>query len=154
MSTTLQSVGSRVLVIDNYDSFVYILVQYLGELGIEPIVFRNDKVTIDQIEDINPDSFLISPGPGTPADAGLCLDLIANFKSKKPIFGVCLGLQCIGQAFGGEIIRAPNVMHGKTSSISQSTTLQSTTPYQKPDMVWAIPRSLAATRGVSVDFFS
>ena len=121
MSTTLQSVGSRVLVIDNYDSFVYILVQYLGELGIEPIVFRNDKVTIGQIEDINPDSFLISPGPGTPADAGLCLDLIDNFKSKKPIFGVCLGLQCIGQAFGGEIIRAPNVMHGKTSSISHSS---------------------------------
>jgi len=120
MSTTLQNVGSRVLVIDNYDSFAYILVQYLGELGIEPLVFRNDKVTIKQIEDINPDSFLISPGPGTPADAGLSLDLIDRFKSEKPIFGVCLGLQCIGQAFGGEIVRAPNVMHGKTSSISHS----------------------------------
>jgi len=120
MSTTLQNVGSRVLVIDNYDSFAYILVQYLGELGIEPLVFRNDKVTINQIEDINPDSFLISPGPGTPTDAGLSLDLIDRFKSEKPIFGVCLGLQCIGQAFGGEIVRAPNVMHGKTSSISHS----------------------------------
>ena len=120
MSTTLQNVGSRVLVIDNYDSFAYILVQYLGELGIEPLVFRNDKVTIKQIEDINPDSFLISPGPGTPTDAGLSLDLIDRFKSEKPIFGVCLGLQCIGQAFGGEIVRAPNVMHGKTSSISHS----------------------------------
>ena len=120
MSTTLQSVGSRVLVIDNYDSFAYILVQYLGELGIEPIVFRNDKVTIEEIEEINPDSFLISPGPGTPADAGLSLNLIERFKSEKPIFGVCLGLQCIGQAFGGEIVRAPKVMHGKTSSISHS----------------------------------
>jgi anthranilate synthase/aminodeoxychorismate synthase-like glutamine amidotransferase len=113
-------VGSRVLVIDNYDSFAYILVQYLGELGIEPIVFRNDKVTIEEIEEINPDSFLISPGPGTPADAGLSLNLIERFKSEKPIFGVCLGLQCIGQAFGGEIVRAPKVMHGKTSSISHS----------------------------------
>ncbi|HJM99064.1 MAG TPA: aminodeoxychorismate/anthranilate synthase component II [Acidimicrobiales bacterium] len=112
--------GSRVLVIDNYDSFAYILVQYLGELGIEPIVFRNDKVTIEEIEEINPDSFLISPGPGTPADAGLSLNLIERFKSEKPIFGVCLGLQCIGQAFGGEIVRAPKVMHGKTSSISHS----------------------------------
>ena len=120
MPTTLQNVGSRVLVIDNYDSFAYILVQYLGELGIEPIVFRNDKVTIEQLEEINPDSFLISPGPGTPADAGLSLDLIHRFKSEKPIFGVCLGLQCIGQAFGGEIVRAPKVMHGKTSSISHS----------------------------------
>ena len=120
MSTTLQNVGSRVLVIDNYDSFAYILVQYLGELGIEPIVFRNDKVTIEEIEEINPDSFLISPGPGTPADAGLSLNLIERFKSEKPIFGVCLGLQCIGQAFGGEIVRAPKVMHGKTSSISHS----------------------------------
>ncbi len=120
MPTTLQNVGSRVLVIDNYDSFAYILVQYLGELGIEPIVFRNDKVTIEEIEEINPDSFLISPGPGTPADAGLSLNLIERFKSEKPIFGVCLGLQCIGQAFGGEIVRAPKVMHGKTSSISHS----------------------------------
>ena len=120
MPTTLQNVGSCVLVIDNYDSFAYILVQYLGELGIEPIVFRNDKVTIEEIEEINPDSFLISPGPGTPADAGLSLNLIERFKSEKPIFGVCLGLQCIGQAFGGEIVRAPKVMHGKTSSISHS----------------------------------
>ena len=120
MPTTLQNVGSRVLVIDNYDSFAYILVQYLGELGIEPIVFRNDKVTIEEIEEINPDSYLISPGPGTPADAGLSLNLIERFKSEKPIFGVCLGLQCIGQAFGGEIVRAPKVMHGKTSSISHS----------------------------------
>jgi len=120
MPTTLQNVGSRVIVIDNYDSFAYILVQYLGELGIEPIVFRNDKVTIEEIEEISPDSFLISPGPGTPADAGLSLNLIERFKSEKPIFGVCLGLQCIGQAFGGEIVRAPKVMHGKTSSISHS----------------------------------
>jgi len=113
-------VGSRVLVIDNYDSFVYILVQYLGELGIEPIVFRNDKATIDEIMDIDPDWFLISPGPGTPNDAGLSLEVIDQFKTTKPIFGVCLGMQCIGDSFGGEIIRAPEVMHGKISHISHN----------------------------------
>ena len=112
--------GSRVLVIDNYDSFVYILVQYLGELGIEPIVFRNDKATIDEIMDIDPDWFLISPGPGTPNDAGLSLEVIDHFKTTKPIFGVCLGMQCIGDSFGGEIIRAPEVMHGKISHISHT----------------------------------
>ena len=112
--------GSRVLVIDNYDSFVYILVQYLGELGIEPIVFRNDKATIDEIMDIDPDCFLISPGPGTPNDAGLSLEVIDQFKATKPIFGVCLGMQCIGDSFGGEIIRAPEVMHGKISHISHT----------------------------------
>tara|TARA_B100000029_G_scaffold159460_1_gene155115 strand:+ start:1383 stop:2000 length:618 start_codon:yes stop_codon:yes gene_type:complete len=119
-STTLPFVGSRVLVIDNYDSFVYILVQYLGELGLDPLVFRNDRIGIDQVADLDPDWFLISPGPGNPNDAGLSLDLIERFKDEKPIFGVCLGLQCIGQAFGGEIIRAPNVMHGKTSFITHS----------------------------------
>ena len=112
--------GSRVLVIDNYDSFVYILVQYLGELGIEPVVFRNDKIDIDQVNDINPDWILISPGPGTPNDAGLSLALIEQFKGQIPIFGVCLGLQCIGQSFGGGIIRSPHVMHGKTSYISHN----------------------------------
>ncbi len=120
MSTTLPFVGSRVLVIDNYDSFVYILVQYLGELGLDPLVFRNDRIGIDQVADLDPDWFLISPGPGTPNDAGLSLDLIERFKDEKPIFGVCLGLQCIGQAFDGEVIRAPNVMHGKTSFITHN----------------------------------
>ena len=109
--------ASRVLIIDNYDSFVYILAQYLGELGLNPIVFRNDKLTTDGVSDLDPDSILISPGPGTPDDSGISMELIEEFKEKIPIFGVCLGLQCIGEFFGGNVIRAPAVMHGKTSLI-------------------------------------
>lgn len=108
---------SRVLIIDNYDSFVYILAQYLGELGHNPIVFRNDKLTTDGVSDLDPDTILISPGPGTPDDSGISMELIEEFKEKIPIFGVCLGLQCIGEFFGGNVIRAPAVMHGKTSLI-------------------------------------
>ena len=108
---------SRVLIIDNYDSFVYILAQYLGELGLNPIVFRNDKLTTDGVSDLDPDTILISPGPGTPDDSGISMELIEEFKEKIPIFGVCLGLQCIGEFFGGNVIRAPAVMHGKTSLI-------------------------------------
>ncbi len=108
---------SRVLIIDNYDSFVYILAQYLGELGLDPIVFRNDKLTTDGVSDLDPDAILISPGPGTPDDSGISMELIEEFKEKIPIFGVCLGLQCIGEFFGGNVIRAPAVMHGKTSLI-------------------------------------
>ena len=108
---------SRVLIIDNYDSFVYILAQYLGELGLNPIVLRNDKLTTDGVSDLNPDTILISPGPGTPDDSGISMELIEEFKEKIPIFGVCLGLQCIGEFFGGNVIRAPAVMHGKTSLI-------------------------------------
>ena len=108
---------SRVLIIDNYDSFVYILAQYLGELGLNPIVFRNDKLTTDGVSDLDPDTILISPGPGTPDDSGISMKLIEEFKEKIPIFGVCLGLQCIGEFFGGDVIRAPAVMHGKTSLI-------------------------------------
>ena len=108
---------SRVLIIDNYDSFVYILAQYLGELGLNPIVFRNDKLTTDGVSDLDPDTILISPGPGTPDDSGISMKLIEEFKEKIPIFGVCLGLQCIGEFFGGNVIRAPAVMHGKTSLI-------------------------------------
>ena len=108
---------SRVLIIDNYDSFVYILAQYLGELGHNPIVLRNDKLTTDGVSDLDPDSILISPGPGTPDDSGISMELIEEFKEKIPIFGVCLGLQCIGEFFGGNVIRAPAVMHGKTSLI-------------------------------------
>ena len=108
---------SRVLIIDNYDSFVYILAQYLGELGLNPIVLRNDKLTTDGVSDLDPDSILISPGPGTPDDSGISMELIEEFKEKIPIFGVCLGLQCIGEFFGGNVIRAPAVMHGKTSLI-------------------------------------
>ena len=112
---------SRVLIIDNYDSFVYILAQYLGELGLNPIVFRNDKLTTDGVSDLDPDSILISPGPGTPDDSGISMELIEEFKEKIPIFGVCLGLQCIGEFFGGNVIRAPAVMHGKTSLIKHDS---------------------------------
>ena len=112
--------SSRVLVVDNYDSFVYILVQYLGELGLEPIVFRNDKLSLHDVADLNVDAILISPGPGTPLDSGISMELIREYKELKPIFGVCLGLQCIGEFFGGNVVRAPEVMHGKTSAISHA----------------------------------
>ena len=108
---------ARVLVIDNYDSFVYNLVQYLGELGAEPLVHRCDALTLDEIDALDPDGILISPGPGRPDDAGLSNALISRFAGKRPVFGVCLGLQCIGQVFGGNVVRAPHVMHGKTSLI-------------------------------------
>lgn len=107
----------RIIVVDNYDSFVYILVQYLGELGAEPLVYRHDAVTADEVRALEPDGVLISPGPGTPDDAGVSNDLLATLSGSVPIFGVCLGMQCIGQAFGGNVIRAPEVMHGKTSVI-------------------------------------
>ncbi|MEP7270978.1 MAG: aminodeoxychorismate/anthranilate synthase component II [Acidobacteriota bacterium] len=106
-----------ILVIDNYDSFTYNLVQYLGELGAEPMVVRNDCVTIDQIERLDPQRIVISPGPCTPSDAGISLDVIRHFTGKVPVLGVCLGHQAIGQAFGGDVVRAPYLMHGKTSQI-------------------------------------
>jgi anthranilate synthase/aminodeoxychorismate synthase-like glutamine amidotransferase len=109
--------GSRVLVIDNYDSFVYNLVQYLGELGASPLVHRHDAVTIEQIGEIAPDAILISPGPGRPEDAGVSNDVIRELAGRVPILGVCLGHQCIGQVFGGEVVRANAVMHGKTSLV-------------------------------------
>ena len=112
--------SNRVLVIDNYDSFVYILVQYLGELGLEPVVFRNDKLSLQDISGLDADAILISPGPGTPSDSGVSMELIREYKDLKPIFGVCLGLQCIGEFFGGNVVRAPKVMHGKTSAISHT----------------------------------
>ena len=108
---------TRVLVIDNYDSFVYNLVQYLGELGVEPLVHRHDELTLDEIAALDPDAVLISPGPGRPEDAGLSNDVIRRFAGVRPILGVCLGHQCIGQVYGGEVVRAPAVMHGKTSLI-------------------------------------
>jgi anthranilate synthase/aminodeoxychorismate synthase-like glutamine amidotransferase len=110
-----------VLVIDNYDSFTYNLVQYLGELGAEVKVRRNDETTIDQIESLAPARILISPGPGRPEDAGLTVDVIRHFGGTLPVMGVCLGHQAIGMAFGGEIVRAPVPMHGKTSTIEHDS---------------------------------
>ncbi len=105
------------LMLDNYDSFTYNLVQYFGELGADVHVHRNDKITIDEIEALNPEKIVISPGPCTPNEAGISLDVIKHFAGKKPILGVCLGHQSIGQAFGGKIVHASKIMHGKTSPI-------------------------------------
>jgi anthranilate synthase component 2/para-aminobenzoate synthetase component 2 len=106
------------LVIDNYDSFTYNLVQYLGELGETVEVRRNNRVTLDEIDNtLRPERIVISPGPGTPNDAGITLDVIARFSGKIPLLGVCLGHQAIGQAFGGRVIRAPELMHGKASEV-------------------------------------
>ena len=109
--------GARVLVIDNYDSFVYNLVQYLGELGADPQVHRHDAVTVDEVEALEPDAVLISPGPGRPEDAGVSTAVIRWAAGRVPVLGVCLGHQAIGAAWGGEVVRAPEVMHGKTSRI-------------------------------------
>jgi anthranilate synthase/aminodeoxychorismate synthase-like glutamine amidotransferase len=106
-----------ILVIDNYDSFTYNLVQYLGELKATPLVYRNDKITADEIAKLSPERILISPGPGDPLDAGVSIEVVKKFAGKVPILGVCLGHQVIGQAFGGEIVRAKRIMHGKTSQI-------------------------------------
>lgn len=105
------------LMIDNYDSFTYNLVQYFGELGEDVRVFRNDKITIGEIESMEPERIVISPGPCTPREAGISIEVIRHFAGKMPILGVCLGHQSIGAAFGGEIVRAPRLMHGKTSMI-------------------------------------
>ncbi|MBU0579733.1 MAG: aminodeoxychorismate/anthranilate synthase component II [Candidatus Margulisbacteria bacterium] len=107
-----------ILVIDNYDSFTYNLVQYLGELGAKLEVYRNDKITVKEIEKLNPSHILISPGPGIPSKAGITEELIKYFAGKKPILGVCLGHQAIGEVFGGKVVRAKNLMHGKTSEIT------------------------------------
>lgn len=105
------------LVIDNYDSFTYNLVQYLGELGERIEVRRNDEVTVEQIEAMKPDRLLISPGPGTPTDAGIAMNVIETFAGKLPILGVCLGHQAIGQVFGGRVVRASQLFHGKSSQV-------------------------------------
>lgn len=110
---------SRILVLDSYDSFVYNLVQYLGELGAEPLVYRNDEVTVEEVLDMDPDGLLLSPGPGRPEDAGIICSVIEPFATKGiPVFGVCLGHQAIGHVFGATVGRAPQMMHGKTSSVS------------------------------------
>jgi anthranilate synthase component 2 len=108
------------LMIDNYDSFTYNLVQYLGELGEDVQVFRNNRISIQEIEDLTPERIVISPGPCTPDEAGISINVIKHFKGKLPILGVCLGHQSIGQAFGGTVVHAKNVMHGKTSEIAHN----------------------------------
>jgi len=110
-------VAPTILVIDNYDSFVYNLVQYVGETGAQPVVRRHDQLELADIDRIAPDGILISPGPGTPDDAGLSNQVIEQYGPAIPTFGVCLGLQCIAQVFGGEVVRAPQIVHGKTSLI-------------------------------------
>jgi len=106
-----------ILVLDNYDSFTYNLVQYFGELGAELVVRRNDRTTIGEVEELRPEKICISPGPGTPDEAGISNDLIRHFGPRIPVLGVCLGHQCIGQVYGGEVVRADRIMHGKTSPI-------------------------------------
>jgi len=124
------------LVIDNYDSFTYNLFQYLGELGAEMEVYRNNKITVDEIREKNPNGIVISPGPGRPEDGGISLDTIAEFSGKVPILGVCLGHQCIGQAFGGKVVGAGRIMHGKTSMIS----------HNGEDVFEGLPNPFQATR--------
>jgi para-aminobenzoate synthetase component 2 len=106
-----------VFVLDNYDSFTYNLVQYMGELGAEMVIRRNDEVTVDEVEALKPERLVLSPGPCTPEDAGILIPLIQRFAGKVPILGVCLGHQAIGAAFGGDVVRAPQLMHGKTSAV-------------------------------------
>lgn len=110
----------KILVIDNYDSFTYNLVQYLGELGGDTSVYRNDRITLDEIAAIRPDKIVLSPGPCTPEEAGICVPLIKRFAGEIPILGVCLGHQSIGAAFGGDVVRNDRIMHGKTSPIKHT----------------------------------
>jgi para-aminobenzoate synthetase component 2 len=126
---------AKILVVDNYDSFVYNLVQYLGQLGAEPVVVRHDAIDVDGVATLNPDGILISPGPGRPSEAGISLALVERFAGGIPIFGVCLGHQVIGAAFGGQVVRAP-VMHGKTSEID----------HDGRGVFEALPQPLVATR--------
>ena len=107
-----------ILIIDNYDSFTYNLVQYIGSINKNLVVFRNDKITLDEISDMNPEKIVISPGPGTPENAGISIDIIKNFKKSKPILGICLGHQAIVVSLGGIVDRADEIVHGKTSEIS------------------------------------
>lgn len=137
LTTTLdRGMAARILVVDNYDSFVYNLVQYLGELGAEPVVYRHDALSLQDAVALDPDGVLVSPGPGRPEDAGLSNDVITAFAGKRPVLGVCLGLQCIGQVFGGQVVRAPRVMHGKTSLIH----------HDAAGLFAGLPQPLEATR--------
>ena len=110
--------SASILVVDNYDSFTYNLVQYLGEAGAQPVVWRADKFTLNDVEELAPDGIVISPGPCTPTEAGLSVELIRAFGPRVPTLGVCLGHQCIGEAFGAKVVRAPLLMHGKTSRVT------------------------------------
>jgi anthranilate synthase component II len=110
----------QVILIDNYDSFTWNLYHYLGDLGADTIVHRNDKISVGQVISAKPDAIVISPGPGVPADAGIIVDLVKQASGKIPIFGVCLGLQAIGEAFGGKVVRAPTQMHGKVSGVQHT----------------------------------
>ena len=134
VNTTLSS--AVLLVIDNYDSFTYNLVQYFGQLGVEQRIFRNNEITPAEALALNPDRVLLSPGPCSPAEAGVTLAMIEAFKGKKPIFGVCLGHQSIGHFFGGRVVRAGRLMHGKTSPIRHKDT----------DVFRGMPQDFAATR--------
>ena len=125
-----------ILVIDNYDSFTYNLVQYLGEMGQQVEVRRNDEITVEEVEAMNPDRIVISPGPCTPTEAGISVELIQRFAGRVPILGVCLGHQSIGQAFGGDVIRNYRVLHGKTSPIQ----------HQNTGVFAGLPNPFAATR--------
>lgn len=130
------SSASKLLVIDNYDSFTYNLVQYLGELNANPVVYRNDKISVSQIKKLNPKQIVISPGPCTPKEAGISPEVISAFKGVIPILGVCLGHQCIGDVFGGKVIRASQIMHGKTSKIY----------HDGKDLFQSLPQGFNATR--------
>jgi anthranilate synthase/aminodeoxychorismate synthase-like glutamine amidotransferase len=125
-----------ILVIDNYDSFTYNLVQYLGELGADPVVHRNDEVTVDDIVKLDPQAVVISPGPGIPADAGVTVDVIRALGSTVPTLGVCLGHQAIGEAYGGKVVRAKKLMHGKTSLIA----------HRSDDLFESVPSPLEVMR--------
>ena len=126
----------KILVVDNYDSFTYNLVQYLGELGADPLVWRNDQFSLEDVKTLKPAGIVISPGPCTPLEAGLSVDVIKSFGEQTPILGVCLGHQSIGQAFGAKVVRAKNLMHGKTSSIA----------HDGSGMFSSLPNDFTATR--------
>ena len=125
-----------VFILDNYDSFTYNLVQYFGELGAKVEVSRNDQITVNEVESMDPERIVISPGPCTPQDAGISIDLIKYFAGKVPILGVCLGHQAIGAAFGGRVVRAPNLMHGKTSAVT----------HDNKTIFHGLPKPMTATR--------
>ena len=125
-----------VFVLDNYDSFTYNLVQYFGEFGATVEVRRNDRITVAEVEDMQPERIVVSPGPCTPQDAGISIDLIRHFAGKVPILGVCLGHQAIGAAFGGRVVRAPHLMHGKTSAVT----------HDNKSIFQGLPTPMTATR--------